>query len=79
MTRRQKRWAFLIVLVVGGTAGHFFGTKPTTRASLCEQAWTENRATAQSPTESVTEAHQRYIDSCMETYRDLEDGKLDGR
>jgi hypothetical protein len=42
---------------------------------MCETRWDENRSTAESP--YMTE--ERYISNCMETNRDLSDGKLDGR
>lgn len=47
----------------------------TTSRSICEDLWNENSGTASSP--YMTK--ERYISNCMETNRDLSDGRLDGR
>lgn len=81
-------WAFehpwIALLIIGSVIGLLInaadgdlsnGRGPITSRGICEELWAENRATAESP--YMTK--ERYISNCMETNRDLMDGRLDGR
>lgn len=59
----------------GGVWSSRGGSGFTTSRSICEDLWNENSGTASSP--YMTK--ERYISNCMETNRDLSDGRLDGR
>lgn len=51
------------------------GTGGTSRREDCEYQWELNRDTAESPYMD----RQLYVENCLETARDLEDGTFDGR
>ena len=72
MTSGQK-WVLAGVVMFVLSLFNDCGTQSS--RSLCEELLEENRSTAIGG--YMTE--EQYISNCMETNRDLEDGKLDGR
>jgi hypothetical protein len=83
-TLTRKQWAAIIagLLLVGFIWDAADGSimdpegaaRTATAQTICEEKWWDNKSTAESPYMT----RERYIANCLETARDLEDGRLDG-
>lgn len=65
----MKKIIAVIAITMAAAGACSTSSEPSLRGK-CEQRWVDNRSTAE--TDYMT--HDRYVDNCLQTYKDIGDG-----